>query len=174
MLLQHVKVCNYRIYRHKARNSCPWQQCRVQVIQVRIRHHKLQIVSRQGSTTHWGKLYIHNNSSTRKHLLRPIPELYGVQTSAEITVFNLRTNYKMSLESHKRCNITRTNYAVFTINRSKKINSRFTELRFLSNSNVMSLVGLGANKWGGIETTLLEAVDRKIRKTSKRLGFIVD
>ena len=108
---------------------------------------KIQIVSRQGSTTHWGKLYIHNNSSTRKHLLRPIPELYGVQTSAEITVFNLRTNYKMSFESHKRCVITRTNYAVFTINRSKKINSRFTEMIFLSNFIVMSLFEFGANKW---------------------------
>ena len=119
-------------------------------------------------------LYIYINSSTRKHLLHPIPELYGVQTSADMTVFNLRRNYKMSFKSNKRCLITRTNSAVFTINRHKKVNTRFTELRFLSNPNVMSLVGFGGNKWGGLETTLLEAVDRNKWNASKRLGLVVD
>ena len=38
----------------------------------------------------------------------------------------------------------------------------------------MSLVGFGANKWGGLETTPLEAVDRNKWNASKRLGFVVD
>ena len=38
----------------------------------------------------------------------------------------------------------------------------------------MSLVGFVANKWEGIETALLEAVDGNKWNASKRLGFVVD
>ena len=72
------------------------------------------------------------------------------------------------------CFITGTNSAVFTINGPKMINSSFTELRYFSNSKVMSPAGLGANKWGGIETTLLEAADGNKRKASKQPGFLLD